>query len=55
MAKAKKFVYTVTFTVTSPEEIKAKALKAAVSNEIGYITDTFEGAKVGKVDVVAVE
>jgi len=55
MAKAKKFKYDVRFTITSATELKTKDVKAAVAAEVGYVTDTFEDAKVGKVDVQAAE
>jgi len=52
---AKTFKYDVRFVITTPEAVKMTDLKAAVQDQVGYVTDTFEGAKVGKVTVSKVE
>lgn len=56
MAKAQKFTYTVSYTITSGSELKAKAVKSAVANELTYLLEALAdesgtSPKAGKITV----
>jgi hypothetical protein len=62
MAKAQKFKYDVSYTITSTVELKAKKVKSVIADELSYAlealndgTDTAGTQKAGPVTVTAAE